>query len=311
MIGTLCAAVSRAGEMTIMPGQGDMPRRTVYFAAFNALLFALYAPELAAASGAELKSELYSHIMVIPVISAYFLLGERKRIFSMPSYGYGPGLTLMLTALCVHIFGANLGMARETNDFISVTALSAVLFWYGGFVFFYGAGSFAAARFPLYFLLFAVPLPEALMEWFIELLRAGSAESAWALLSLSGMPVERDEFFFTLPGMSIEVAKECSGIRSGIALVITSVIAGRLYLSSWVGRFALAALSVPVAVLKNGLRIAVLTWLGFYVDEGVLQGPLHSRGGIPFFILALAMMAAIVYLFRRAERRLNKKTGAA
>lgn len=315
MIGSLGAAATRAaGEMCEMisaPWPGDMPRRTVFFAAFNALLIALYMPELKAAFGAGLKSELYSHIMAVPAVSAYFLFGERKRIFSGPSYGYGAGLGLMITALCVHIFGANLGIARATNDFLSITAISAVLFWYGGFVFFYGAGSFAAARFPLYFLLFAIPLPEALMEWFIELLRAGSAGSAWAILSLSGMPVERDGFFFLLPGMSIEVASECSGIRSGIALVITSVIAGRLYLSSWAGRFALAAVSVPVAVFKNGVRIAVLTWLGFYVDEGVLQGPLHSRGGIPFFILALLMMAVIVYLFRRAERRLNNRSGAA
>lgn len=60
---------------------------------------------------------------------------------------------------------------------------------------------------------------------------------------------------------------------------------------------------IPIAILKNGFRIAVLSLLGVYVDERILASDLHSRGGILFFILALLLVWAEIVLLRKMERR--------
>jgi exosortase/archaeosortase family protein len=58
---------------------------------------------------------------------------------------------------------------------------------------------------------------------------------------------------------------------------------------------------LPLAVLKNGIRIVTLTLLAIHVDPGFLSGQLHHEGGIVFFLLSLAMLAPLLFILRRYE----------
>ncbi len=141
------------------------------------------------------------------------------------------------------------------------------------------------------------------MDWFIHLLQVGSTEFTNILLTLTGVPFFRKGFVFDLAGMSVEVAKQCSGIRSSLALLITALLAGHLFLNTgW--KKAILALSIfPIAMFKNGIRIVTLTLLGTYVDPRILQSSLHREGGIPFFIVALLLLAPVLYFLRKTEKR--------
>ena len=121
------------------------------------------------------------------------------------------------------------------------------------------------------------------------------------LFMASGVPYLRDGFIFHLPGMSVEVAKECSGIRSGLALFITALLAGHLFLRTWWKKVILVVCIFPIAMFKNGIRITTLTLLGTYVDPRILQSSLHQEGGIPFFIIALLLMAPVLFFLRKSE----------
>jgi exosortase/archaeosortase family protein len=63
-------------------------------------------------------------------------------------------------------------------------------------------------------------------------------------------------------------------------------------------------------MFKNGIRIATLTLLGAYVDPRILQSDLHREGGIPFFIVALLLMAPILYFLRKTEGARKKVQGS-
>jgi exosortase/archaeosortase family protein len=84
-------------------------------------------------------------------------------------------------------------------------------------------------------------------------------------------------------------------------VVITALLAGDLFLNSWWRRIILVLCAVPMTMFKNGIRIATLTLLGTYVDPRILQSNLHREGGFPFFILALLLMAPILYWLRKSE----------
>ena len=60
-------------------------------------------------------------------------------------------------------------------------------------------------------------------------------------------------------------------------------------------------LVVPIAIFKNGVRIATLSWLSSYVDEGYIHGDLHHRGGLPFSALALVFLLIAILILRRWE----------
>ncbi|MBM4308657.1 MAG: hypothetical protein FJ123_18170, partial [Deltaproteobacteria bacterium] len=61
--------------------------------------------------------------------------------------------------------------------------------------------------------------------------------------------------------------------------------------------------AILITIFKNGLRIVSLTLLGVYVDPAILSSDLHRRGGIPFFIVALVVMAPVLLFLIKTEKK--------
>ena len=140
-----------------------------------------------------------------------------------------------------------------------------------------------------------------LLDWTIYFLQCGSTSVAYFLFRILDVPVLRQGFFLTVPGVTIEVAKECSGIRSSTALFITCVVAAQSFLRTPWKKLLFVLLAFPLALLKNGVRIVTLTLLSIYVDPSFLTGHLHKQGGFIFFLLALALLAPVLKSLEKSE----------
>lgn len=280
-----------------------MKPKKILFLLFTLLTVALFFGPLRELIRLSSKSELYSHVMIIPFISAYFFYTKRRALSMPGEYSFILGTILLLTAIMVYYAGFHLEERLNSNDRLAFMIFSAVLFWIGGFLFFYGKNIFRIAVFPLLFLFLLTPIPTAAVEKLILLLQIGSTEATYGLFKMTGVPFFREGFTFHLTGMSIEVAKECSGIRSSIALLITSIIAGQLFLQTGWKKVALVLSIFPITIFKNGLRIVTLSLLGTYVDPRILGSQLHRSGGIPFFFIALLLLAPVVWGLRKSERK--------
>jgi exosortase len=271
-------------------------------------LVAFYRP-LSALFVRSLHDPVNDYILVIPLVSAYFFYLNRNEIFSVKAYSFRAGIGIILLGVAVCLTGLSQENRLNQNDFLSVVALSIVIIWMGGFALFYGLEAFRKAIFPLLFLLLVVPIPSLFLEKTISVLQEGSAEAALAFFKLSGVPVLREGFVFHLSRLSIEVAEQCSGIHSAIALLITSIIAGKLFLATGWKKLVLMLLVFPIAIIKNGMRIVTLSLLGNYVDERILSSSLHKEGGIPFFLLGVSILFAILWLLRRTEKKAGPRIG--
>jgi exosortase/archaeosortase family protein len=103
--------------------------------------------------------------------------------------------------------------------------------------------------------------------------------------------------------VSVEVAKQCGGIRSSLVLFIVSILAGHLFLTTMKRRFILSLWVLPITIVKNAIRIVTLTLFAVYVDPRILDSMLHRRGGIPFFIVALSLLGIVLWFLIRSESR--------
>jgi exosortase len=249
------------------------------------------------------KSELYSHIILIPIVSGYFIYLKRKIIFSEMGYSYRSGITVITIGMILYFIGTEQGIKLNQNDHLALMIFSAVTLFIGGVVLFYGIKSFRFAVFPLLLLFFMTPIPTTAVEKLVLLLQMGSTEATYGFFKVSGVPFLREGFTFHLSGMSIEVAKQCSGIRSSIALFITSIIAGQLFLRTGWKKVVLVLSIFPITIFKNGLRIVTLSLLGVYVDPRILNSELHKSGGIPFFFVALALLTPILWGLKKTEKK--------
>ena len=235
---------------------------------------------------------------MVPLLSAYIVYLKRW-VFSEAHFSFFPGLSLLVTAALLlwtahsHIRGDDIRLA------VQVVAL--VLLWISGFILFYGVSVARAAAFPLLFLFLMTPLPDFVIDKAIFSLQAGSTIVATWLFRLLKVPAWREGFILHLPSINLEVAKECSGIRSSVVLLITTLLVGQFVLRSFWGKSLLVLSIVPVVILKNGVRIVTIALLTMYVDRRFLHGWLHQSGGIVFYLLGLLTLVPILILLKRVE----------
>ena len=171
---------------------------------------------------------------------------------------------MALTGVILYWFAYRGPFPQEGNWPLFFATLSVILVWEGVFLLCYGFAAFRKAAFPLLFLLLMVPLPEVILDRTIHALQEGSTEIAYLLFQAVGTPVLRNGFLLSVPGVTIEVAKECSSIRSSVALFITCLLAAHLYLRTGWKMFLLVLLSLPLSIIKNGIRITTLTLLSIF-----------------------------------------------
>jgi exosortase len=285
-----------------IPSKWSANYRHVGFALFSALLCAVFYPSLKDLFALLRANEIYSHIMVVPFVSAYMVYLERREILSHAKYAYKAGIVLVIVGGLIHLTTEWVGSSQ--NDLFSINMFSALVILTGGFVSFYGLRAFRVALFPMLFLFLMIPLPDVVVDVYTSFLQRASAEVVNGLFTILHLPAVRlGEHTFALPNLTFEVARQCSGIRSSIALFLISIFVGKLFLRKGWNRTILAVSVIPITIIKNGLRIFTIVTLGSYWDPRILEGDLHRSGGIPFLFLALLFMAPIFLLLRRSERK--------
>jgi exosortase C (VPDSG-CTERM-specific) len=273
-------------------------------ALFVTAAFALPLYELVRLS---LKSELHSHLLLIPVVSWYvwrFLDSPHSHPTFTPPKSLSMGASLVgvlgLAAVAVYLY-LRIQVRLPVTEYLWAGILGYLMMLLAAALRMVGWERLRGHKFALAFLVFFLPLPVAVTDSMSIALQHGSAEVSDWTLQLSGLPMLRDGMIFRLPGLTIQVAEECSGVRSTLVLFITSVIAGKMFLRSGWKRAVLAGLTLPLGLLRNALRITVLSWLSVNVDQEIINGPLHHQGGPIFFVISLLPLFGLLWYFRRSD----------
>lgn len=247
-----------------------------------------------------LNNERYTHILVIPAVSALFIYLDRKYIFGYLNCAPTIGLPLVLLAAAL-LLTSRLQAVASIRLTMSSTALVGL--FVGAFIISYGLTAARRAVFPLLFLVLAVPVPSVVLDKVVAVLQAGSADTAYGLFRLAGIPVFKHGLNLSLPGLDIEVAPECSGIRSSMAFLVATVIISHILLRSASAKAVVILCVVPIAIFRNAVRIVCISLLGLYVDKDFLFGNLHHRGGIVFALIGFAVLIPLVWVVRKLENR--------
>jgi len=273
---------------------------TAFGIAFLALIVAFTSP-LRGLVALGLQEGYSSHVLIAPAIAAYFFWTYREKIFSAvrsPGWAAIPFISAGGAAI---LLARDYSGALSNNDYLSLATLSFLLFIIGIFISIFGYEATVAATFPFALLIFLVPLPSLVVEAVISGLQFGSAALVHWIFLLLGVPVLRNGTVFTVPGVSIEIAKECSGINSTIALVITAILISHETLRSTTRRILFVMLVLPLSLVKNAIRIVSLTLLATHVDMSFLTGNLHHHGGVVFFLVTLVLMLPIWKAVKRSD----------
>ena len=182
--------------------------------------------------------------------------------------------------------------------------LGFVSVYFGICALFLGTQTLRKYLFPLGLLVLLIPLPVFARTWMESSLHTSGRHSPQP--RCSGSPARSRLLHgphLELPGISLQVAPECSGIHSSMVLLITSLIAGYLFLRSNWKRSALALAVIPLGILRNGFRVFTIGELCVHLGPQMIDSKIHRRGGPVFFALSLAPLLLLLYFLVKSEKR--------
>lgn len=298
-----------------MPEANGRPRFTPAqfqkFAVALALVTLGFAFPLWRLFGFAIGDDLHSYIPLMPFVSLYLAWTLKPELPRESAPARAPAALLFAAgaaAAAGYLAAARSVTPGTIENSLALGTLAWVLCLAGAGCWCLGGAMMRALIFPFGLLLFMVPFPVAVRTGIETALQHGSAAVADWMFFLAGTPLMREGMQFRLPGFSLEVAPECSGIHSTLVLFITSVVAGRMILARPWKRALLCLAVIPLALLRNGFRVFVLGELCVNVSPKMIDSPIHHHGGPLFFVLSLVPFFLLLYFLKKSERT---KTGGA
>ena len=233
------------------------------------------------------QQEDFAYAPLILVVSCWLLWGKRSQLLSEAVPASAIGWGLLTLGLLLYIIGRS-----QSIYILEMGSLSPVLA--GAFAVVSGKTALRAARFPLFFMLFMVPLPGPLVDAVTGPLKQMVSICAETLLYSAGYPIARSGVVLSIDQYQLLVADACSGLHSMFSLTALGV----LYLhmmgrrQSWRNPLLLAGI-LPIAFLANVIRVVILVLVTYYLGEAAGQGFIHGFAGMILFMAALAMLMAV------------------
>ena len=277
-------------------------------AALLAGSIAIWWRSLATTLQLSLTSDAHTYILLILPLSVALIYDEIKRRAVWLRSRAWVGTVLLSVALLLQGFMSWDMWHLSSGGNVSVSMFALVIWWIGSVIVCFGLQAFRSLLFPLSFLILVVPCPEPVLNWISEFLQRQSAVAAGMLFRAARVPVTREGVLLFIPGLQIEVTRECSSIRSSTMLMVITLILAHLFLRSWWRKSLLLLVAIPLSVAKNAVRIFTIAELATRVDAGYLEGRLHRNGGILFLSLALLVVLALLWVLRKGD---SQKTVAA
>jgi exosortase len=226
----------------------------------------------------------YTHGFLIPPLALYFAWERRAGIIAAPARpASAVGLLIVVGSLATLVagsLGAELFLQRLS--IIGVVLGSTLYVW--------GWARLRILAFPVAFLLLMIPLPAIVFNEIAFPLQLFASRVGEVALRLFGIPVLREGNLIVLANTTLEVAEACSGIKSLISLVTLGILLG--YFTDerlWV-RAVVAAATVPVAIVTNGIRVAGTGLAAHYIGPQAATGFLHAFSGWMMFVLAFGLL---------------------
>lgn len=245
--------------------------------------------------------EDWGHSYIVPFISGYYVWKHRVALSRIERTVFWPGLLLVVVGIVSYtnfIIGYSNHMFQGVSMLVALSGLVLLML---------GPKVFGALAMPIGYLAFLVTISERVMIEITFRLQLLAAQGSWVLLNMCGIDTNIQgntlEVFKASTGevLPLNVAQACAGMRMVIAFIALSAAVALFSVDRWWKRVAVILLSVPVAVLMNVVRVAVLGFLSLY-DEKLAQGDAHTLIGTILLVPAFVLFMGCVWALNKIEQ---------
>ncbi|MEQ1757835.1 MAG: exosortase A [Vicinamibacterales bacterium] len=229
----------------------------------------------------------YSHGFLIVPVALYFAWERREKVLAATRQPSALGLIVVLGSIATMIagiLGAELFLTR-----ISIIGLVA-----GTVLFVLGWQHLKVLGFPIAFLILMIPIPAIIFNQIAFPLQLLASQFGETTLNICSIPVLREGNVIVLANTTLEVAEACSGIRSLVSLLTLGIVYGYFTDPRMWMRTTIAVLTVPIAIITNGARVAGTGIAAHYYGPEAAEGFFHEFSGWLVFIAAFAILFLVM-----------------
>ncbi len=231
------------------------------------------------------KESYYSHGVLVPFISAFIIWLKRKHLMRARVAPAPIGYVLLVPSLLVCMVLSWAGGVNLQGLMFPVLMGGLVLVLFGREV-------GRILRFPVGYLFFMCVLPGDVLTKLSFRIQVISTMGATMMLKLMGLDAAREGVAIHLPNVEVMVGTPCSGFRMLISLFAFAVLLAYLKEGPRWGRASLVAMTLPLSILLNSLRVTMIAMVGEYMGTDAMH-TFHDYSG--YIVLALAFVALSLF----------------
>jgi exosortase len=266
---------------------------------FVGLFVALYAPVLSRLVNNWIVDEDMGHAFFVPAVALWIVAQRRAELLDTPRAPNALGLLLIawgVGQLLIATLGVELFLARTSMIITLAGIILAVC----------GVPVLRKLSFPLFLLVFMIPIPAIVYTQITFPLQLFASSVAESTLNAIGIPVLREGNVLHLPTQTLSVVEACSGIRSLLSLTFLSLVYAYIFDSKKWMRAALFLATIPVAIIANAGRVTVTGILSEVKPEWT-EGFAHAAEGWVVFMVALAALVLVHRMLNHLHSKFSSK----
>jgi exosortase B len=252
-------------------------------------LLAMYVPTYYNLATTLWDTEEQAHGPLILIVVLYLIWQQRDHLHADTAIKTRP-----LLGSLILIFGLLLYVLGRSQDIYIFDIGSQIPVLIGILLITRGVPALKALWFPLFFIVFMIPLPGFIVDAVTGPLKQHVSELAEILLYKAGYPIARSGVTLTIGQYQLLVADACSGLNSMFSLSALGVL--YLYLmrhTNWLRNGVIIASLLPIAFVANVVRVIILVLVTYHFGDAAGQGFIHGFAGILLFIISLLFLFAL------------------
>lgn len=287
-------------------------------------LLALYAPTYYGLATGLWLSDDQAHGPIVLTVVLYLIWQQRHHLMPAvapagkspvllvpPSVAARPATLPVIGALLL-AFGLLCYVVGRSQDILMLDIGSQIFVLSGILLLTRGVAALKAMWFPLFFILFMIPLPGFFLDAVTLPMKIAVSYVAENVLYWLDYPIARSGVILQIGQYQLLVADACAGMHTLISLEAL----GLLYLNmvkhdSLFRNVTLAILIIPISFTANVIRVIALTLITYYFGDEVGQGFVHGFAGMVLFIVALTLIMGVDSLLQYGVRMKQARSAAA
>ena len=275
----------------------NLNRKTIEIYILLGMLSLLYIPVFSDLIKAWNTKPQSSHGFFILPVSLYIVFTKRQQLSHIKLQTSTVGILFVIIGILTYIFGAAAKISTLSNISLLLNIIG-ILLSLGGLVF------TRKLLFPVLFLAFMFPVPDAIYVSLTAPLKLFTSHLSVEILQIFGFPVFREGNIIQFPNMNLEVVEACSGLQSLISYLILGVLISYfLPKANILTKSIYIAIAFPISITINVLRIITTGILANYYNPKIAQGFFHEFSGMLLFIIGLICYFALYLVIQRESAR--------